>query len=251
MSSLEKMLSILDLFNENKNILSIEEITTKLDVSTPTGYRYLKTLCDSGLVAKIDGGFYIIGPKIIKLDHQIRNTDPLIKGGSLILKELSNTTGCEALVSNIYMDEIINIHSESPSENQTDISYSRGIPHPIFKGATSIIIIANLPNYRLRKLYDDNKEEVKRNKLGEHWKEFKDNLSKIKKQGYSVSHGQLDDGISGIAAPIFANNLVIGSLTLVLPTSRLKVYDFNKLVSLITEAAEKISESISYPLKNE
>lgn len=240
MSSLKKMLSILDLFDEERPTVYFDDIIKELNISVPTGYRYLKELCDSGLLAKSAGTSYIIGPKIIKLDRQIRTTDPIIATGKYIMKELVEITGCEVYLSNIYNDEILNVHSELPTE-QTVVSYSRGKPHPIYLGATSKIIIAHLSKARLTKIYNDYKEEICQAGLGKDWKEFQTNLNEWRKNGYCMTHGELTEGITGISAPVFFHEQIIGSLTLILPTSRIEVFNVEKLIALLKDAAEKIS----------
>lgn len=239
-SSLKKMLSILDLFNEERSTVHFDEIIKELNVSVPTGYRYLKELCDSGLLAKTAGSSYIIGPKIIKLDRQIRTTDPIITKAKDIMKKLVEVSGCEVYLSNIYNDEILNVHSESPTE-KTYASYSRGKPHPIYLGATSKIILAHLSKARLKKIYDEYKKEITETGLGENWKEFQSKLNEWKKNGYCVTHGELTKGVTGIAAPVFYNEQIIGSLTLIVPSSRLDVFNVDKLIELVKEAAATIS----------
>jgi DNA-binding IclR family transcriptional regulator len=241
MSSLKKMLSILDLFKEGQSTVSFEDIINELNVSIPTGYRYLKELCDAGLLAKVAGSGYIIGPKIIKLDRQISISDPIVAAGRKIMKDLVEATGCEIYLSNIYNDEILNVHSESSPNMEANISYSRGKPHPIYRGATSKIILAYLSKSRLTKIYHDYKEEITQSGLGSTWKEFQSKLVELKKQGYCITHGELDKGVSGIAAPVFYNDQIIGSLTLVLLTARIEVFNIEKLTQLVTEAAHQIS----------
>lgn len=48
-SSLARMLSVLDLFSDQRLHWSAEDISAALGVSLPTSYRYMKTLSDAGL----------------------------------------------------------------------------------------------------------------------------------------------------------------------------------------------------------
>jgi hypothetical protein len=49
-TSLARMLSVLDLFSDQRLHWSAEDISETLGVSLPTSYRYLKTLSDAGLL---------------------------------------------------------------------------------------------------------------------------------------------------------------------------------------------------------
>ena len=248
MSSLTKMLTILDLFTEEKPAWTVEEIINEFDFSVPTGYRYIKELSNAGLLAKVKGGSYVIGPKIIKLDRQIRISDPIIKVGKPFMESLMQLTGCEILLSNLYNEEILVIHTETPENKSLELSYSRGKPHPLFKSATAKSIVANMQRNDLIKLFDLRQKEISKSGLGNNWEEFKRNLSQIRRQGYCISHGELDAGISAIAAPIFVNNQINGSMSLVLPTDRLAVFNTDKLIEMVKEKANRITDLISEPI---
>ena len=68
MSQLIKILQVLDLFNESRNTLSAEDIPSLLGVSRTTAFRYMKQLCDAGLLTKLSGR-YALGARIIQLDY--------------------------------------------------------------------------------------------------------------------------------------------------------------------------------------
>lgn len=241
MSSLQKMLAILDLFTEEKNKWHIDAIIEEMDFSVPTAYRYIKTLIDAGLLAKVNSSEYIIGPKIIKLDYQIRISDPYIVKGESIMQSLQELTSCQVLLSNIFDTEVINVHAVSPNNWKERVTYARGVPHPLLKGSTSKIIYAYLSRAKLLKLYNDNRENSELENLSESTKDFLASMSHIKKQGYCISHGELDSNLTGIAAPIFSDNIIKGSLTLVVPTQRLEVYNLDRLITYVTEAASQLS----------
>lgn len=245
LTSISKILSILDLFTDEKSMITIDDIIDNLSVSVPTGYRYLKELCDSGLLTKISSNTYSIGPKIIKLDYHIRKTDPMINAGKDIMKDLALITVGEVLLSNIYNeDEIINIHSEvAQNLNNNMLTYSRGKPHPKFAGATAKIILAYLSKAKLKKIYEENEEEIRQSKFAKNMDEFISILQTYKKQGYVVTHGELDDNVTGVAAPIFnANHQILGCLTLVIPSSRLPILDKEKIINLVVMSAEQFTQ---------
>ena len=53
-SSLARMLSVLDLFDDQRLQWSADDISEALGVSLPTGYRYVKMLTDAGLLQRVD-----------------------------------------------------------------------------------------------------------------------------------------------------------------------------------------------------
>ena len=72
MSSLEKMLSMLDVFTTERAVWSSEELIQHLGAPPSTCYRYLKVLHTSGYLARVANGSYMLGPRIMELDRVTR-----------------------------------------------------------------------------------------------------------------------------------------------------------------------------------
>ncbi|MED1951725.1 IclR family transcriptional regulator [Brevibacillus centrosporus] len=243
MSSFAKMLSIIDLFSEEKPVWTAEEIAENLGVSIPTAYRYLKELCQSGLLARSTGGLYFLGSKIIELDYQIRTSDPIMLAGKPIMQALRDKAGSEIMLSHIYNDRILIIHEERTSENLM-ISFSRGRMHPLFQSATSKIILAYLPKNQLDKL-SAKYEALYASKAVESWDEFKAKLGTLRREGFSISHGEIDTNLTAIAAPVFTNQQIRGSLSMVMPTQRYELFNKEKITEAVIEAAQQLSDALS------
>jgi DNA-binding IclR family transcriptional regulator len=85
---------------------------------------------------------------------------------------------------------------------------------PLFYGATAKIILANLPERRLVKLFLNHRIEIAKAGLGEEWEDFKRHLAEMRQLGYCISRGEVDPGAIGVGTAIFADEkTVIGSLT--------------------------------------
>src|SRR3954454_20134412 len=100
--SLAKAFQILDLFTEADPVWSTAAIIEALDASRSTGYRYIKTLHEAGLLTTPRSGYYALGPRIIEMDLQIRLTDPLLLAGQGVLEELVDKIGHSALLCTIF-----------------------------------------------------------------------------------------------------------------------------------------------------
>ena len=141
MSSLGRLLSILDLYSETKPIWTLEDITLETGFARSTAYRYVKELCDSGLLMSIGKGAHVLGPRFIEFDRLIRNNDPLLIASQRIMPDLLGEFGEGVLLlSSLYKNKVLSIHQE-PLVTDFKISYTRGRPMPLFYGATSKIIL--------------------------------------------------------------------------------------------------------------
>ncbi|MEO8755943.1 MAG: IclR family transcriptional regulator [Casimicrobiaceae bacterium] len=244
-SSLERMLGLLDVFTEANPIWSVDEIAAKFGYTRSTAYRYVRELSDAGLLTPGATARYSLGPRIIQLDRQLRTTDPLLQAMQVLHAELPQWSREQMwLLCRLFQDTVICI-GQSGTQGQ-GVSFSRGYPMPLFRGAASKAILAFLPERHLTRLFLDNPQLVNEAGLGATWHEFKVSLRQIRHQGYAVSVGEVDEGVFGIAAPVFdASRKVIGSLSLVQPASAMDSVHWAAERAGIVAIAQRLSGEVA------
>jgi DNA-binding IclR family transcriptional regulator len=244
MSSLSKMLEVLDLFSAQESLLTGEEIAGRLGYTRPTAYRYIRELCAVGLLGRFAGG-YSLGPRIIELDFIVRQSDPLLGVATGLMRAVASRYNCEVVLITMFGDRVVTVHEEKGSESPP-IGFGRGRPLPLFRGSGSKIILAFLPAARQRKLFAKFPEMAAASELGADWNTFRASLRKIRSMGHAISFGELDPPNVGIAAPVFgADGEVVSSLAAVMNESQYQVVDKDLLVKTIVAAASRLSESIT------
>lgn len=127
------MLNVLDLFSEAEPVWSTADIIEALETSRSTGYRYIKTLHDAGLLTTVRNGFYSLGPRIIEMDLQIRQTDPLLLASHGVLEDLVDKIGHSALLCTAFRDSVLCI-GEARAPKSPANRFSRGSDGPCSKG---------------------------------------------------------------------------------------------------------------------
>ena len=241
-SSLSRMLGTLRFFNRREPVLSAEQIAERAGVPTSTAYRYVKQLTNVGLLVRWKGGF-ALGQRIIELDLLIRECDPVIIAAAKPMQELSLQTGLDILLTKIYARSIMTVHIESTGKSRV-LNFGRGRPLPLFKGSSSKAIVAFLPAARLRRMFDENQaNDPGSAKQG--WSDFYASMTRIRKLGYSLTKGELNSGIEGISAPIFANGRdVVGSLTLIGDVDRMGLLREDAVVERLRKTVSIISAAL-------
>lgn len=245
MSSLERLLSILDVFSEDKPIWTIEDIAAARNYPKSTVYRYVKELRDSRLLLSVGRAGYILGPRIIELDRQIQACDPLLTVGRSILPELAAKAGeGVVLLCSLYGDGVLCIDSAAHESNLT-VSYRRGRPMPLFRGSASKVILAHLPSRRLTKLFAQYAPEIKSAGLGADWQAFRRNLQAIRDKPIYATSSEIDKGVLGLSAPIFDEQRVIASLTFAMPEKRDNPRTIAKIAELVAARAAAIGDGLA------
>ncbi len=245
LSSLSSALAVLQLFSAGDPVWTAERIIERLAFSRPTGYRYVRELVATGLLVRVASASYSLGPRIIELDYQIRQSDPLLKAGLAVINDLVASTGCEINLIGLYGEQIVTTHQQHGVE-RLPLSFGRGRPMPLFRGAGSKIIVANFPRTRLKKIHAGHRQQVEEAGLGADWDSFKASMATIRRAGFAVSKGELDAGFVGVAAPVFtADGEILGSVIAALSLQRLGITDLDRLVGLVKSGARRISEGIA------
>ncbi|MGJ7609932.1 MULTISPECIES: IclR family transcriptional regulator [unclassified Variovorax] len=240
MSSLGRMLAVLDLFDDRHLTRTADDIAVQLEVSLPTGYRYVRLLLEAGLLQRVEDSHYALGPRIILLDHYIRKADPVLREGIPVMRELVAATGFDCVASGVFGMQVLDTHREMGSTPPT-LSYGRGRPRPLFLGGAPKVLLASFTPPQLRKVFDARQQEAVRSGLPAEWSEFRKHYAAIRKAGHYVSIGELEPQLAAVAAPIpKADGGAWAAISLVFDTSRLSIVDLDKMVQLITEGAARI-----------
>lgn len=244
-SSLTRMLGILDLFTLEDSLWSTPDIIDALKTSRSTGYRYLRALTSAGLLSAVGNGYYVLGPRIIELDLQIRETDPLLQSSEGVLEQLVEATHHSALLCTLFQNSVLCVRACRAQMSPMTV-LSRGQRRPLFRGAMSKVILAHLSDHRLRTIFARRQAEIREANLGEEWDEFRIALAKIRSDGYMKSVGEFTRGLAGIAAPVFnAEQAVIGSVGVACDVSELPLTDVDRVALAVKRAGKTISQRMA------
>lgn len=216
-SSLERMLRVLDIFTEATPIWAVDDMGAALGYTRSTVYRYVRELADADLLFQLEAGRYTLGARIITWDRQLRVSDPLVRAAKQLEPELPQWSEHQVwLVCRLFKNQVVCIHQSGCLTDE--VSYARGTPRPLFMGATSKAILANLGTRQHNQLFLENPQLIGQSNLGQTWDEFRRSLQRIRRKGFVITAAEVDTGVYGLAAPIFdGDGRVVGSISCVRP----------------------------------
>jgi DNA-binding IclR family transcriptional regulator len=238
------MLSLLDVFTPAAPVWSAEDLIHQSGCSRSTCYRYIRALQGAGLLTPVANGSYVLGPRLMALDRQMRMCDPVYTAGGPPMQELALRTGHSALLCILFSETVMCVREEiRPGAPQG--LFSRGQKRPLLAGAASKIILANLPLHQLRRLYAKHRGSIAAAGLGADWPSFRKTLRQIRRDGYCMTVGEFSPGVVGIAAPLFnRDGHVLGSLGIAMLESNADRSQFPALAGAVMEAARQATERI-------
>lgn len=249
-----RLLAVLNLFTVERYEWTVEDAAREIGVSVSTAYRYFAELCRAGFLDPFSGNKYILGPAVIENDRTIQLTDPLIKAGRPAMKRLAERSGGMgvAILCRIYRNCVMCVHQESGTASPNAVGYERGRPMPMFRGASSKVIFANLPPRSVRWFLQRYPEEVRAAGLGSDWETVRANLRRIRKEGVHITHGDVDSGRVGIAAPVFGTDgNVIGSVAVAIIEAEATPQAIANTSALVQAASREIDAGLRHLSHNE
>ncbi|CAN5502885.1 IclR family transcriptional regulator [soil metagenome] len=246
MTTADRVLSVLQLFTMTEPEWTVEEAARHLKVPTSTAYRYFRSLVEAGLIVNFTAGRYVIGPAIIELDRQARHLDPLILAAQPTMSSLieGETVGV-SLLCRIYRRTVICVDQGGRPGRSLAISYERGRPMPLFRGAASKAITANLTARTLKRYFEDQVEAADAAGLGGDWEAFKAKMREIRKAEVCITTGELDPGLLGISAPVFApDGDILASIGVVLVREQINDASEREWVEKVRRAGRTVTQAL-------
>jgi len=218
MTTTAKVLQVFQLYRQGRRRLKVADVQAHLQVSAATAYRYLADLEAAGMIERSSVNEYVLGPAIVELDRQIRENDPLIAAATEVMQQLAARTGGIALLCRLHGRQVVCVH-QVRGRAAPPVSYERGRAMPLFRGATSKVILAHLPANELRAVAEQQTQDLRRARLPSSPDQLSRVMAAVRAQGVCFTSGEVDAGVMGWAAAVHQGQRLLGSLSVVLERS--------------------------------
>jgi DNA-binding IclR family transcriptional regulator len=240
------MLAVLGLFTIDRSEWTVDVAAEELGVSATTAYRYFKRLTNAGLLSPVSRASYVLGPAIVQMDRQIQICDPMLRAARAVMDDLVQYApdGSTLLLSRLFHDRVMCVQAVRRGRQEL-ARHERGRLIPLFRGATSKIILAYLPPRTLKSLFTRNSAAIVEAGLGDTWDAFRHRLAALRRDGVAVARGELELSRACVAAPIFEGHSILGSLSFVLPTELTDDTLLGRLAPLTVAGAREIERAMT------
>jgi DNA-binding IclR family transcriptional regulator len=242
----DRAIDVLLLFTEQQPVLSAEEVSEQLGMPRSTTYRYLQSLRSSGLIEDdTSSGGFRLGPEILRLARVARQGLGLPELALPIMQELSKQTGESVILTRRAGQHVICIERVE-STHRVRLSYERGQVLPLHAGASAKVLLAFLPQREIDEVLSTGPFPRYTERTMTDPELLGQQLESIRTRGYAMSEGEVDDGVRGIAAPIWgAHGEIVAGLSVAGPAFRLNEQALPYVIEAVQEAARTISERLS------
>lgn len=246
MSGISRYMQILRLFDEQNGEWTIPDVALALSLPTSTVYRTVREMVAAGLLESANEAHYRLGVCFIEFDRIVRITDPLYEAGATLLHELvlQARVPCAAVLARLYNDTVMCVADWASPGSNLNTSLERGRPRPLTRGATSKVILAQLPARRLSRLLEKMPVDGPPYLVPSR-EEFRDELATIRRRGFSITRGEVHRELVGIAAPVsLPARGLLGSLSLILEAAGDDAVE-RRLAMLVVSTASLLTEQLA------
>jgi DNA-binding IclR family transcriptional regulator len=240
--SVQRALDILTLLTDDRPTVTIREIVEATGLAKTTVIRLVSTLEQSGLLWATASG-YMAGPGLWRWAHLAQSSWELPPETRRMMRELA---GRQRETVNMYVTRDIYrvciAQQESPQPLRHVVHV--GDELPLWAGATAKVLLRDANDALLQRI-------ARSSPYGpEHVRQLREWIEEAAAQGYAVSHGERDEGLSAVAAPILGRSgAVVAAIGLSGPTLRFTDDRIAEFAGDLRRIAAHISErGFDHPL---
>ncbi|KYQ96462.1 IclR family transcriptional regulator [Serratia plymuthica] len=201
MASLARGLEVLQAFQPQYSQMSVSEISQITGIPRAAVRRCLYTLRALGFVHCPDGRHYRLLPRVLTIGHAYLSSSELAKAAQNSLDYLSKLLNESCSVATLDGDNILYIARASVKRIMT-IDLGRGSRLPAYATSMGLVLLSALDEEQL----EDYLSRVSFEPLTEHTvtsaEQLREQLAKVRRQGYAINDQQLEIGLRSIAVPM-------------------------------------------------
>ncbi len=246
MKTLGKSLSMLELFLNENNELSLDELAKLSGINKSTTRRILKSLIEHGFLTQTrNRGKYSLGMKFLEFSQAIRRDFPIVDIARPFLVQLGQQID-ETIALAIWNGKKAFICQWLYPNHPLKVNVYDGEMSGLHQTSLGKAILAELPEMTLDTVLGKDLEQFTPNTISD-IEEFKRHLINVRRNGVAFDDEEGYIGVRGIAAA-FKNTdgKVAGAVTVLGPTVRLSRHKDKENIPAIKACALSISQALGY-----
>lgn len=250
-STLNRVCLILNAFTESERILTLTEISKRIQLPKSTTHRMLEAMeCHALIVREPHGLGYQMGYQLIRWGTLALTNLDLRNTALPILQTLAASTNESAVLSARYGYFAMWIEMVE-SRQPVRLAIRVGEPLHLHAGASAKVLWAFLPDSEIERILKGIKlVPLKPNTITSP-ETMRADLQMIRERGYAVSYEETDFGAMGIAAPIYNHmGQPIAGLGIAAPVTRVPPERVQELALHVLTSSQELSLKLGAPARS-
>lgn len=242
--SLERALDILEVLGRSDGELGVSEIGEEVGLANGTVHRLLATLTHRGYARQNPRGRkYTLGVKTLMLASSAH--ERLGPFSRPFLRELMEASGESSNLATLDKTSVIYLE-QVPSPRMVRMFTEPGNRVTPHSSGTGKVLLAYQTEHAVDSI-------LRRTELPRFTKytttdpgRLKEELARIREQGYALDSEEMEEGVRCLAAPVFGpDGGIVAAISISGPVGRLDGSRLDEMIPLIKRVAREFSESLS------
>ncbi|WP_234264240.1 IclR family transcriptional regulator [Hydrogenophaga sp. NFH-34] len=245
--ALQRGLQLLMQFNREDRELTGAELSRRLDLPRASVFRMLFTLEQGGFVERVgDGNSYKLGLAVLRLGFEYLASMELTEHGRPVIEELRDRCGYSAHLVVRDGRDVVFI-AKAAGHNAMFHSIQVGARLPAHATVLGRLLLGNLDLAALRHLYPESPLPAYTPRTPTTLEQLKILIDLHRLDGYGVSQGGFETGISTIGAPVFNDRgEVAAAVSIAVPAQHVNETELPQLIEQVKGAAAQLTDRISH-----
>lgn len=244
---LARGLQLLGCFTRQEPQLTGAELSRRLDVPRASVFRLLQTLEQMGFVERVaDSPNYKLSIGVLRLGFEYLASMELTEHGIPIIEDLRDQSGYSAHLVVRDGREVVFV-AKAVGRQAVFHSIQVGARLPAHATVLGRLLLSDLDMGALSLLYPEPALHAYTPKTPTTLVQLKALIDQDKANGYGISQGGFETGISTIAAPVLNDRRhVTAAVSLTVPSQQIDADQARSLVQLVQQAAAQLTQRISH-----
>ena len=245
--SVDRAISILNVFSEDHPEWKLKEICEKLDLNKSTAHGILHTLKCHGLIAQDEETQkYRLGLKMLDYGYGVLRNMNLRELAVPVLKRISRESGESAILGVLEGGSVVYIERREASALSLQVSSVISAINPAYSSAVGRAILAFLPEEEQLSRLPETFVRTAKNSIMRR-EDLIGSLRATKMRGYSLVDEEFMDGVISLGAPIYNfEGEVIAAISIGGTVARITKERIDGIARLVCGAAEEISRELGH-----
>ncbi|MGB9594124.1 MAG: IclR family transcriptional regulator [Anaerolineae bacterium] len=245
--SVERAIAILQAFSRERPERGVSELARELGVHKSTVYRLLATLERRGLVARNpETERYRLGLELLTLAAQVVEHMDVREIARPHLRDLSERCQETVNLAVLHEGQVMDLEQFAPPVRSVKNIGWVGRRMPPHCTAAGKVLLAHLPPDKLERFLQSHLDRLTPRTITDPAR-LREELDRVRAQGYATAEEELEDGLNALAAPIHDHTgAVVAAVSLAGPAFRVPPVVFPQLAALLLETCARISAELGY-----
>jgi len=224
----------------------VTEVAEEMGVHKSTISRLLRALEAQGMAQSSGRGKYQLGLGFLHLANSRPERLDLAKEARPLLQALAARFGETVNLAVLSSNHVVNI-DEAFGPSTLGTKNWMGLLTPIHATSSGKVFLASLSADERDKVLDDLGMPAVTNQTITSRQELDAQLAAVAKSGFATVHGELEDGLNGVAVPVRGHQgTVIGAVSISGPSFRFDPEELPGVIEELKQAGLKISENMGF-----